>query len=126
MSSSLFSRIISPTVLLYTFLGVSQFGDGVYFASGTEPSTAFDLIARVGTLSIMCWWLLEDSRKRGVAWVYDMGLFLSIVWIIIMPYHLLKSRGAKGLLVILGFLAAYVGARIAGIVMYMVFAPSAG
>ena len=126
MNSSSFSRIVSPTVLLYTFLVVSQIGNGVYFASGTAPSSAFDLIDRLSFLWIMCWWLRQDSRKGGVAWVYDMGWFLSIVWIFIMPYHLIKSRGANGLLVILGVLAAYVGARIAGIVTYMVFAPSAG
>jgi hypothetical protein len=34
-----------------------------------------------------------------------------------MPYYLVKTRGAKGLLVILGFMGAYVGAAILGIIL---------
>jgi uncharacterized membrane protein YbaN (DUF454 family) len=34
-----------------------------------------------------------------------------------MPYYLIKTRGAKGLLVMLGFVAAYVGAAIIGIIL---------
>jgi len=37
-----------------------------------------------------------------------------------MPYYLLKTRGAKGLLVMLGFVVAYVGAAIIGIVLSVV------
>jgi hypothetical protein len=34
-----------------------------------------------------------------------------------MPYYLLKTRGAKGLLIVLGFVGAYLGAALAGIVL---------
>jgi hypothetical protein len=125
MSSSLLSRITSPTVLLYTFLVIAQFGRGAYFASGNEPSPAFTLINTLAFFWIMCWWLLRDSSNRGIASVYDIGMFLYIAWPFIMPYYLLKSRGAKGLLVILGFVGAYVGAVLMGIAFYLLLDPSA-
>jgi hypothetical protein len=34
-----------------------------------------------------------------------------------MPYYLLKTRGAKGLLVMLGFVVAYVGAAMVGMLL---------
>jgi polyferredoxin len=66
------------------------------------------------------WWLRTDSRRRGVLSVYDLGFFLYLGWAIVMPYYLIKTRGAKGLLVMLGFIAAYVGAAIIGIVLSIV------
>jgi hypothetical protein len=48
-------------------------------------------------------------------WVYDLGFFLCIAWPFVVPYYLVKTRGAKGLLVILAFIGAYVGATIVGI-----------
>jgi hypothetical protein len=115
MSSSFLSRMISPTALLYTFLVITQLGRGLYFASETELPPAFELINTLGFLWVIGWWLRTDSRKRGIPWVYDMGFFLNIAWPLIMPNYLLKSRGAKGLLVILGFVGAYVGAVLVGI-----------
>lgn len=74
----------------------------------------------------MGWWLLRDSRKRGVAWVYDTGFFLSIAWPVVMPYYLLKSRGLKGLLVVLGFVGAYLGAQLVGVVLRVLLGFVAG
>jgi hypothetical protein len=124
MSSSLLSRIVSPTVLLYTFVVIAQIGRGAYFASADQPPPAFIFINSLGFLWIIGWWLLRDSHKRGVAWVYDMGMFLYIAWPLIMSYYLLKSRGARGLLVILGFVGAYVSALVIGTVLYLSVAPS--
>jgi hypothetical protein len=105
-----FSKLLSPTVLLYIYLTLTTVAQGIYFASGIELPEAFTVILPLGYLWIVGWWLREDSRKHGVVWVYDMGLFLNIAWLFILPYYLLKTRGAKGLLVIFGFVAAYIGA----------------
>lgn len=52
-----------------------------------------------------------------------MGLFLYIAWPFVMPYYLLKTRGAKGLLLILAFAGVYVGALIAGAMLHALLAP---
>ena len=125
MSSSSLARIISPTVLLYTFLVISQIGRGFYFASADEPPPAFTLINALGFLWIIGWWLRRDSPKRSIARIYDIGMFLYVAWPFIMPYYLLKTRGGRGLLVILGFVGAYLGAVLVGITFYALVNPSA-
>ncbi len=82
-----------------------------------ELPPAYTMLHWAAQLWIIGWWLRSDSRRFGIAWVYDYGFFLCIAWPIVTPYYLVKTRGAKGLLVILGFIAAYVGAAIAGIVV---------
>jgi hypothetical protein len=67
---------------------------------------------------------MRDSRQRGIKWVFDMGLFLYMAWPFIMPYYLFKTRGAKGLLTILIFVGAYVGAYLAGVILYVLLVAS--
>jgi hypothetical protein len=109
------SRIASPTILLYLFVVITQIGFGIYYGRQVEPPPALTLIYALALLWIIGWWLRRDSRKHGVPWVYDMGFFLVVAWPFIMPYYLVKSRGVKGIFVILGFVSVYVGAVIIGI-----------
>jgi polyferredoxin len=114
---TVFSRIASPTILLYLFVVITQIGFGIYYGLQVEPPPALRLIYALALLWIIGWWLRRDSRKQGVPWVYDMGFFLVVAWPFIIPYYLVKSRGAKGLFVILGFVGAYIGAVIIGIII---------
>lgn len=121
MSSPLLSRIFSPTVLLYVFAVTSQIGHGIYLVTEGEPPHAFTVASGIGLLWILGWWMRRDSRLRGFPWIYDMGMFLYMVWPFIMPYYLIKTRGARGLLGILGFAAAYIGALIVGATVASLF-----
>ena len=120
------SRISSPTALLYVFITLTQIAGGIDLASHLEPHPAFTLISAFGFVWLIGWWLLRDSRKRGVAWIFDMGLFLYLAWPFVMPYYLLKTRGAKGLLVILGFAGVFIGATVAGMALFWMLAPQSG
>jgi hypothetical protein len=122
--SSLLSRLTSPKALLYIFVVLTQLATGSYLASGLEPPGFFTFAYGLAFLWIVGWWLRTDSRERGIGWVFDMGLFLYIAWPLVIPYYLFKSRGARGLLVILGFVGAYGGAGLAGMVLYLFFAPA--
>lgn len=122
--SKFLSRLTSPTALLYIFLILTQIATGLYLASGLEPPAFFTLTYTLGFLWIIGWWLRTDSSKTGVRWVYDMGLFLYVAWPFVLPYYLIKSRGAKGLLVILGFVGVYIGATVIGMMLYLFLAPA--
>lgn len=124
--STFLPKLVSPAALLYIYLVVTQFAYGIYLAREIDPPPAFTLIYSIGFLWIVGWWLLTDSRKRGVAWVYDMGLFLNIAWPLIMPYYLVKTRGAKGLLVIVAFVVVYIGSALAGMGLSLLLLPQAG
>ena len=117
--ATFFSRLLSPTALLYSFVVIDAIAQGIYAGFQTDAPGAFTVFSWVALLWIVGWWLRADSRKRGVAWVHDMGLFLMMAWPFIMPYYLIKSRGARGLLNILGFVGVYLGAAIIGILISM-------
>ena len=121
--SGFFSRVASPTGLFYIFVTLSQVGRGVYLAGQLEAPESFTWLSPCAFLWVLGWWLLMDSRKRGAGLVYDMGLFLYIAWPLFMPYYLLKTRGAKGLLVVLVFGSAYVAAVLVGMALYLLMAP---
>ena len=126
MAALLSQRILSPTVLLYSFFVLTQFAYGLYLGRQMEMPPAYTLLHWAAQLWIIGWWLLSDSRKHRVAWVYDLGFFLCIAWPLVMPYYLVKTRGAKGLLAILGFVAAYIGAAVAGIIVSVAIAVLSG
>lgn len=117
MASAFSERILSPTALLYAFVVITQFGFGLYLGRQMEAPPGYTLIHWAAQLWIIGWWLRSDSRQRRVAWIYDLGFFLGLAWPLIMPYYLVKTRGARGLLVILGFIAAYYGAAVAGVIV---------
>lgn len=119
---SLFSKLLSPTVLLYIYLVLSSFALGVYRAHGVEAPDAFVVILPLGYLWIVGWWLRTDSRLRGITWPCDLGLFLYIAWPLLMPYYLLKTRGWRGLPAILIFVAVYTGALLLGLAVYVTLA----
>jgi hypothetical protein len=124
--SKFVSSLISPTGLLYIFVVLSQVAQGVYLASDFEPNPGLTLLYTFGSIWIIGWWLMTDSRKRGVKCVFDMGLFLYLAWPFFMPYYLVKTRGVKGLWVILGFAGVFVGSMIAGAGLYLLLVPTAG
>ncbi len=115
-------RTLPPTLLLYSFVVITEFAHGLYLGQQIEPPAGYELLHWVAQLWIIGWWLHADSRKRGVAWVYDLGLFLGIAWPFVLPYYLVKTRRAKGLLVVLGFISAYFGAAIVGMIVSVIVA----
>jgi hypothetical protein len=56
-----------------------------------------------------------------VAPVYCLGLLASVGWMFLIPYHLLKTRGLKGLAATLGLLGAFVAAQFVAVVAYLIF-----
>ena len=104
-------------MLLYLFVVVGQVAQGFYAARGIEPPPGYTLTYALGFIWMIGRWMLRDSRERGISLVYDQGMFLYIVWPIIMPYYLIKTRGSKGLRVIFAFVVAYIGALVIGIIL---------
>jgi hypothetical protein len=120
------SRLASPAACLYSFLVVTQFANGLYFASGLERPPAFALLNSAALLWLFGWWAVRDSRGRGLPWIYDFGFFLTVAWPLVAPYYLLKTRGAKGLILIVAFVAAYVAAGVTGVLFWLVLAVATG
>jgi hypothetical protein len=121
--SRLLSHITTPTALLYIFLVVTHIIAGIYLSSDIELPPAYTFLYPLALLWIIGWWLEKDSRKHGVEWVFDMGLFLYMAWPFIMPFYLFKTRGVKAFLTIIAFVAIYFGAYATGVAIYVLLTP---
>jgi len=110
-------KISKSTIFIYGFTFVAQFTGGLN-AAQIGFSTAFNYWYFLTLFFALAWWFVNDSRNHDIKWndeYLDMGMFLYIAWIFIVPYYLIKTRGwKKGLLMIGLFLGVYIGAAILG------------
>ena len=106
-----------PALFLLLLLLVRGIGSGVLMARGIE-SAALDFLYRAGLLWSLVWWLKADGRRRGVRQVYCLGMLTMVGGLILLPYHLFKTRGGVGLLLILAFFGALMASGIVSVVVY--------
>lgn len=108
------------TVALLAFLIIGQIIEIVYAINGGPPPEVFEFLYPFAFLGLVCWWLQKDSTRTGVNWPLDMGMFLYQAWIFVLPYHLLKTRGIRGLIDLGVFAAALVAAWILLAITWMI------
>lgn len=106
-----------PAFFLALLLLIHGVGVGVLMAREVE-SAALDYLYRVGLLWCLVWWLKADGRRRGVRPVYCLGMLMMVGGFILLPYHLFKTRGVAGLLLILAFFGALIASGVVSIVTY--------
>jgi len=113
---SLFS---APVIVLCVFVVFTQMTEVLYFAYELPLPQSFNILYVLGFWGILCWWLREDSKKYGVSWVLDIGFFLYVAWIFIVPYHLFKTRGLKAFVTILLFIGIFAVAYLLSLIVYL-------
>lgn len=118
-------RLTVPTIYLCVFLLLTQVARAFYLSRGVEPSLAFEYINNYGLLWLMVWWLKEDNKRYRIGWLpqLDLGLFLSMIWMLFLPYYLFKTRGGKALITILLFAAILVGTYLIALILFLLLAP---
>jgi hypothetical protein len=85
-----------PTVLVVASLFLAQAVDGAYGGLGRPLPPAFaPLTSACVGMSVVAWFH-GFSRRQRIPWVVDMGWFLLVAWIIIVPYYLLRAEGKRG------------------------------
>lgn len=102
-------------VLLVLLHGI---GEGILAALGVQ-SAALDSLYRVGVLWSLIWWLKADGRQRGARQVYCLGMLTMAGGFILLPYHLFKTRGAAGLLLIPAFFGALIAGGVISLLAYV-------
>ena len=106
-------------VLLVILIFVYHFGIGTYSALGLEPLPTFEFLYSAAFLCGIVWWLKAEARRYGLKPVYCLGLFVGIGWIIMIPYHLFKTRGVRGLIPLLTLIVSAVAAHVLAQLLYM-------
>ena len=106
---------MGSTYILRWTIGVSvvvAFYQAGTFYLGLQISAEFEKVWRYVFAGMLAFWVDEDSKKRsGIDRPsFDIGLFIYLAWLIYLPYYLLKTRGRRGWLWILGLLVlAFLG-----------------
>jgi hypothetical protein len=100
---------------------IYHFGMGVYFTSGLEPSPTFEFLYTVLFLCAVVWWLKAEARRYAIKPLYCLGLLVGVGWIIIIPYHLFKTRGLRGLIPLVTLIGSFLAGRVLGVFVYMIF-----
>jgi hypothetical protein len=108
---------VTPARVFFPLLFVVQFFDSFYASRRLETPWLFDILSRVALIWLIWWWLRDDSRRLGITWVLDLGMFLVIAWIFILPYHLFKTRGLKAFIPILAFILVTVSGAAAAVIV---------
>ena len=115
---------VNASLIMLVLLGVLVFvfhlGVGIYYIRGVEPLPAFEFLYTAGFLSGVVWWLQAEPRSSAVKRVYCPGLMVGIGWLIIIPYHLLKTRGIRGFIPLLALLGSFLFAYILTVVIYAI------
>lgn len=114
-------RSLVMLLLLGASVFVYNFGAGIYYASGLEPRPTLEFLYASAFLCGVVWWLHGEAAKSAVNPVYCSGLLVGIGWPFIIPYHLLKTRGVKGLIPLFALIGSFLAAHILAIIVYGIF-----
>jgi hypothetical protein len=61
-----------------------------------EPTPPMPLLLLYGPGIAVITWLVADSKRTGVAGVYDAGLLFYVTWPLSVPWYVVRTRGRAG------------------------------
>ena len=106
-------------VLLGLSIFVYHVGLGIINARGLEPSPGLEYLYTAAFVCGVVWWLQAETQRSPVTRMYCAGMLVSSAWPIIIPYHLLKTRGVKGLLPLFALIATFLFAKLLAVIIYL-------
>jgi hypothetical protein len=115
------TKFTTPAAAIFVYVFALQFIDNLYALQGIEGPLGWEFLSRIGLVWLIWWWLRVDSRERGIGWVLDLGMFLYLAWIVVLPYHLFKTRGWAAFVPILFFIAVALMGFVSAVVVWVVF-----
>ena len=107
-------------VLLVILVFVYNFCRGIYLARGLELLPEFDFLYTAAFLCGVVWWLGAEARRHAVWPVYCPGMLVQMGWVVIIPYHLIKTRGVRALIPLLALIGSFVTAHILAAIVYVI------
>jgi len=100
---------------------VANVGNSIYFAHGVTPSPRFLLLYWLGTAWGFAAWISADRARLHLVSAIDFGWFAFAFWPVVVPYHLIQSRGlGRGVLAVLGFVALFACCYAIGLIAFAV------
>jgi hypothetical protein len=94
-----------PTILLAAFFCLGHLENDLGTLRGAPPEALFSLLYYIGVALVIATWIRADRHHFGLASTFDDGFFIFVAWPLALSYHLFTSRGWRGGLTLLGFVA---------------------
>lgn len=92
----------------------------MYFVLGAEPLPTFEFLYMFGFIWGVIWFLRAEAERSAAAHAYCSGVTIGMAWFLLLPYHLLKSRGARGLIPLSALIGTWLALQVlTGIVNVM-------
>jgi hypothetical protein len=113
------SNSSTPTTALAVIFMIGNVGWAIAAAFAAPLRPAFLLLYWIGIQWALAWWVLVDCRRRGLATSIDHGWFVFFAWPIVLPYHLLQTRGRRGCLVMAGLLGLFAASCVAALGVFL-------
>jgi len=113
------SLIMLGLLVILTF--VYHTGASIYQLMRVDSLPTFEFLHIVALSCGVVWWLRADAKSSSAKALYCDGLLVSLGWIIILPYHLVKTRGVKGVIPILALIGSLILSQVVAAVVYVVF-----
>ena len=110
-----------PTIALASLFVVGNVGAAVASTYGRSVPPAFLSLYLLGFQWVLAWWVLDDARQRRIPTSIDHGWFAFFAWPIVLPYHLLQTRGIRGGFVLLSFAGLFVASYLIAVLVWLVF-----
>lgn len=105
-------------VLLGAGIFIYHLGAGILDARGLDPLPSSEFLYSVLIICGTVWWLKAEVKRSPVTQVYCPGVLITAAWPFIIPYHLIKTRGVRGLLPLFALIGTFVFARILATVIH--------
>jgi hypothetical protein len=95
--------VLGAVVAMYVAFAV--YGAAAFY-QGYQPSAELYRLSDFVFPLLLAMWVDEDSRGRTEVTrpSFDMGLFICLIWILYLPWYLLRTRGPAGWIWIAGLL----------------------
>src|SRR5262245_30958865 len=96
----------------------------IYFVLGEEPLPTFEFLYTFGFLCGIVWFFKAESGRSEVAQAYCPGLTIGMACVFLLPYHLIKSRGVRGLIPLFALLGIWIALQILAGVVQVIYNPA--
>jgi hypothetical protein len=97
-----------------TSIFLERIVDGLYQGLSRELPDSVPILGVLFVMTSLYAWFWSYSQSHRVAWVMDMGWFLFIAWLIILPYCIIRAEGRPGWARVGLFCLTYLGAFVTG------------
>src|SRR5678816_3601599 len=99
---------------------VYHLGVIIYFALGLEPLPTFKFLYHFGFICGIIWFFKAEADRSALARVYCPGVVIGMGWFFLLPYHLLKSRGLRGLIPLFALVGTYLTLQVLAAIVYVI------